>query len=142
MFPRTFRLRPIPGDVRVAREHCAGTARAAYGDTCDELLGDAEMVTSELVTNAIRAGADLIVLEVDANSSGLYIAVRDDAAGEVVPRVPRALDTSGRGLHIVAAIAARWGVEPLPAGKRVWAELPAPGSVFDGLPAGLRDVAS
>jgi anti-sigma regulatory factor (Ser/Thr protein kinase) len=100
------------------------------------------MVTSELVTNAIRAGADLIVLELDANSTGLYIAVTDDAAGEVIARIPRALDTSGRGLHIVAAIAQRWGVDALPAGKRVWAELPAPGSVFDGLPAGLSDVAS
>jgi hypothetical protein len=32
---------------------------------------------------------------------------------------------SGHGLHMVAQIAARWAVEPLPDGKVVWAELPA-----------------
>jgi hypothetical protein len=31
---------------------------------------------------------------------------------------------SGRGLHLVGALARAWGVEPSADGKTVWAELP------------------
>jgi len=123
---RAIRLQPVPGDVRLARAFCATAAGEAYGPDCDDLIDDAEMVASELVTNAIRAGAIWIELEVQTDGGALRIAVVDDAPGEVTPRLPRAFDTNGRGLHIVGAIARQWGVEALSAGKRVWAELPLP----------------
>jgi hypothetical protein len=37
--------------------------------------------------------------------------------------VPGEEDEGGRGLVLVAGLAARWDVEALPVGKRVWAEL-------------------
>lgn len=138
MSPRTIRLRPVPGDVRRARERCAAAAREAYGPDRDGLVDDAEIVASELVTNAIRAGAMLILLELDTGSDALRVSVVDDAPGEVAPRSPRTFDTSGRGLHIVGAVADQWGVESLPDGKRVWADLP----VRSVVPGRFSDVAS
>ena len=47
------------------------------------------------------------------------------------PREPRLRaaaedEEGGRGLLLVETIAERWGVDPLPSGKRVWFELPWP----------------
>jgi hypothetical protein len=40
------------------------------------------------------------------------------------PQHPRGADREhGRGLLLVAALAEDWGTDPLPSGKRVWAEL-------------------
>jgi anti-sigma regulatory factor (Ser/Thr protein kinase) len=88
-----------------------------------DLAGDAAMVVSELVTNAIRAGASSIVLEVGRVGGMFRITVIDDAAG--VPKLaePDPTAVAGRGLRIVDALSARWGVEEAAVGKRVWAEL-------------------
>jgi anti-sigma regulatory factor (Ser/Thr protein kinase) len=88
-----------------------------------DLAGDAAMVVSELVTNAIRAGASSILLEVGRVGGMFRITVVDDAAG--VPKLaePDPTAVAGRGLRIVDALSARWGVEEASAGKRVWADL-------------------
>ena len=127
-------LRPAPDDVRVARDFCARELMSVLGlDQDDDLVGDATMITSELVTNAIRAGAGTIRLHLELREDSLdglgrrfRIAVIDDAEGEVTPRNPHPLSTNGRGLHIVGALASEWGVLPAPGGKQVWAELDLP----------------
>jgi anti-sigma regulatory factor (Ser/Thr protein kinase) len=88
-------------------------------DVCDT----AELLTSELVTNALlHAGTDLTV-HVESTDLGIRIAV-DDGSDEL-PRVGALDDAAcgGRGLPLVAALAARWGYEALPSGKRVWFEV-------------------
>jgi hypothetical protein len=50
---------------------------------------------------------------------------------DTLPLGPNGVDqqlaaTSGHGLGVVAAMATRWGVETVPSGKAVWAELPLP----------------
>jgi anti-sigma regulatory factor (Ser/Thr protein kinase) len=89
----------------------------------EDLAGDAAMVVSELVTNAIRAGASTIELEVGRVGGLFRITVIDDAEGTPKPAEPDPTAAAGRGLRIVGALSARWGVEPVGAGKRVWAEL-------------------
>lgn len=91
---------------------------------------EAAQVVAELASNAVLhgrvTGRDFRLGLVLYDDGTLRIEVTDPR-GDRVPRIPApaAADAeSGRGLHIVAAYAARWGVEEAPArAKTVWAEL-------------------
>jgi anti-sigma regulatory factor (Ser/Thr protein kinase) len=87
------------------------------------MLDTAELLTSELVTNALlHAGTDLIV-HVEADNGTVRIAVEDGS--DIGPRVGSmdTIDLGGRGLPLVATLSERWGWDPLPHGKRVWFEV-------------------
>jgi len=98
---------------------------------------DAELVASELVTNALRhGGLDLALASTAAGEIGLRMTdVRPGLRIEVVDghsmppvEVPgRDGAESGYGLMIVGRLAA-WGWRPTPTGKVVWAELRPPAS--------------
>lgn len=92
---------------------------------------DAELIVSELVTNALRAGAEQIRVDLSLTYGTLRICVSDDATGLPEVQRPAPDAESGRGLVLVGAVADDWGVERLPEGKQVWAELSAvePGPV-------------
>ena len=67
-----------------------------------ELIDDAELVTSELVTNAILHGGGCDDVEVCSIDGGIRIAVTDRS---VVPPIPGLASTegmTGRGLRLVA----------------------------------------
>jgi anti-sigma regulatory factor (Ser/Thr protein kinase) len=85
----------------------------------------AELLTSELVTNALlHAGTDLTVHVLSAGSGSVVrVAVDDGSAVAPALRDPDAGALGGRGLPLVASLATRWGWEPLPVGKRVWFEV-------------------
>jgi anti-sigma regulatory factor (Ser/Thr protein kinase) len=92
-----------------------------------ELLDDARLLVSELVTNAVRhSGAprdSTVELEVSAQRDRVRVEVTDEGDG-FVPR-PRTADQSkgsGWGLHLVERLATSWGVDPRPR-ARVWFEL-------------------
>lgn len=83
----------------------------------------AELLTSELVTNALlHAGTDLTV-HVERDEDRVRIAVDDGSDVAPVLGDPDSDDVGGRGLPLVAILATRWGWEPLPSGKRVWFEV-------------------
>src|SRR5579859_4286390 len=85
----------------------------------------AELLVSELVTNAIAYATGEISLRLILDSA-LVCEVFDDAAA--MPRLRNADDDaeSGRGLHVVSQLAQRWGTRRTQAGKAVWFELPLP----------------
>ncbi len=101
----------------------------------------AELVLSELVTNALRVrvprdrqvGVRITRSEFEGT---LRLEVSDAGAGRPEVRVPGNDETSGRGLMLVEALAYRWGVLEREGGvgKTVWAEIKAPGLV--SAPAG------
>jgi anti-sigma regulatory factor (Ser/Thr protein kinase) len=87
-------------------------------------LSDIAMIVSELVTNAVRAGADVIDVAVTLTDGELRIEVTDGVGGWPTVRDADIEDATGRGLPLVAAIAERWGVDRNdPTGKHVWATL-------------------
>lgn len=109
-----------PSAVAAARNFAR---RAVARLTCPECTDDALLVVSELVTNAIRAGAQRIGVDISRDGRLLSIRVTDDGDGWPRMHRPGPNTAHGRGLVLVSAIAADWGVEPRKAGKEVWAAL-------------------
>jgi anti-sigma regulatory factor (Ser/Thr protein kinase) len=93
-----------------------------------DLKDDAELVVSELVTNAYlhAPGTDSFELELVRRTTGIRIMLADGAS--VRPIIAELGDDhpSGRGMAIIAALAARWGSEDHHGGKRVWVDLDRP----------------
>ncbi|MFL5766336.1 MAG: ATP-binding protein [Actinomycetota bacterium] len=85
----------------------------------------AQLLTSELVTNAIRhAGrpGSLIGLTVDSSNERVRVEVSDEGPGfQGLPVLAAADASTGRGLQLVQDLATRWGILRDP--TRVWFEL-------------------
>ncbi|MGW0867220.1 SpoIIE family protein phosphatase [Streptomyces sp. NPDC002611] len=83
----------------------------------------AELVVSELVTNAIRYGAKPIRLRLIHDADTLICEVSD--TNHTAPHLRRAKtwDEGGRGLLLVAQLTQRWGSRHTADGKTIWAEL-------------------
>lgn len=95
----------------------------------DTVRGSAELVVSELLTNAVlHARRDSVRVTVTRlGDERISVAVVDLSHKRPEPRPAGSDAESGRGLEIVDALSGgRWGVDPLRWGKRVWAELTAP----------------
>ncbi|MER6126405.1 SpoIIE family protein phosphatase [Streptomyces sp. NPDC001795] len=95
----------------------------------DWRLGDvaftAELVVSELVTNAIRYGQPPIRLRL-IRDTVLICEVSDSNSTAPHLRRARTFDEGGRGLLLVAQFAERWGTRHHARGKTIWAEIELP----------------
>jgi serine phosphatase RsbU (regulator of sigma subunit)/anti-sigma regulatory factor (Ser/Thr protein kinase) len=90
-----------------------------------ELIPAAELVVSELVTNAVRYAQSKISLRLVLEGA-LFCEILDDSAA--LPRLRQAAedDERGRGLQVVSQVAQRWGTRRTGSGKVVWCELALP----------------
>ncbi|MFF9046725.1 ATP-binding protein [Streptomyces parvulus] len=91
---------------------------------------DVLLVVSELVTNACLHAEGPDELRIAFERKVIRLEVSDRGNGEPAPRNPhRAGRPGGHGMFIVQRLCLDWGVLRTPgvAGKRVWAELGAPG---------------
>ncbi|MEA2685795.1 MAG: hypothetical protein QOE93_990 [Actinomycetota bacterium] len=79
------------------------------------------LLVSELVTNAVRHGCGEVGLTVRHLGGHARIEVSDGS--RLVPLMGPPNIDGGRGLHIVAELAARWGVDRHIQGKTVWCEI-------------------
>ncbi|MFE9417419.1 SpoIIE family protein phosphatase [Streptomyces griseofuscus] len=84
----------------------------------------AELVVSELVTNAIRYGAHPIRLRLIHDAATLICEVSDTSHTAPHLRRAKTFDEGGRGLLLVAQLTQRWGSRHTGDGKTIWAELP------------------
>ncbi len=89
----------------------------------ERLTDDAVLVVSELTSNAVFHARSQVTVTVTARPGSIRLSVRDDDPTAPVLQAPGPTDAGGRGLLLVAALSARWGVDELPSGKVVWAEL-------------------
>ncbi len=94
------------------------------------VLGDAMLVASELVTNAVRHSLctedDLLGVSV-SRDGWLRIAVVDPgASGKSAEVVNRQIGLGGLGLKVVEQLAHEWGTERHENGHEVWAKLELP----------------
>ncbi|ROQ70602.1 anti-sigma regulatory factor (Ser/Thr protein kinase) [Streptomyces sp. 840.1] len=84
----------------------------------------AELLLSELVTNALVHTDEGAVVAVSVAPRKLRVEVRDFVPGMPVSHAPNADDgTHGRGLILVESLADAWGISPKALGKVVWFEL-------------------
>ena len=98
--------------------------RTSLTDIDPAMLDAVELLTSELVTNAVvHAGSEprlaLILLP-----DRIRVEVHDTDPTLPTQREPDAASASGRGLLLLERLAASWGVEAADDGKTVWFEVP------------------
>ncbi len=132
----------MPGLGRLAMRHAAASAgrvrRRLVEDLArlglpDELVEDAAVVLSEMVGNAVRFAEPLpgnVLLVRWGLVQGRLLLRVTDGGGRDQPRLRDAgpSDTRGRGLAIVDALSAAWGV------KRSWSGLGRSRTVWAALP--------
>ncbi|MEV8099061.1 SpoIIE family protein phosphatase [Kitasatospora sp. NPDC085879] len=115
----TWDLPSDPAAVADARDK-ASRRLADWG--LHEVVFTAELVVSELVTNAIRYGTPPIQLRL-IRDTVLICEVSDGSSTAPHMRRARMFDEGGRGLLLVAQFAERWGTRNRAGGKSIWAEI-------------------
>ncbi|RDI18426.1 ATP-binding protein [Lentzea flaviverrucosa] len=97
----------------------------AFGDLSEDVVEDAQLAVTELVSNAYDHGRHPRQLRLRRIEASRCLRIEVDDASPDMPTLGRSRlsDTRGRGLIIVNKIAEQWGVLPHSVGKTVWAEL-------------------
>ncbi|GLL05932.1 ATP-binding protein [Dactylosporangium matsuzakiense] len=127
---RQLMWRPVDGG-RVA---VVGRARNWLSRSLPRLVGlnariqlgeDTELLLSELITNAVLYAGGVTTVRLRLAGTVLRLTVCDHATATPTARAATTDDEHGRGIALVTALAARWGVERSRtiAGKCVWLEL-------------------
>jgi serine phosphatase RsbU (regulator of sigma subunit)/anti-sigma regulatory factor (Ser/Thr protein kinase) len=131
-------VEPEQGRIAAARfdpePSAVATARCFVRDTLvswglpgrDDLVTDAVLLASELVTNAIVHAGTAVELTCRLNGGTVEISVLDRHPARVIPDPPPVVDVarpSGRGLLLPAALSSSWGVTYDSATKVIWFRL-------------------
>lgn len=124
---RTRRLDPADvAEWDVARDPAAvGPVRNACVRQLEQwglhhLVYGAELILSELITNAVRHGAEPIHVRL-LHTRTLICEVSDGSSTSPHIRQAKDTDEAGRGLFLVAQFAEHWGTRYSPRGKTIWA---------------------
>jgi hypothetical protein len=118
-----------------AEPRTPGAARTRVRRQLDDwrlgsLADPAALLVSELVTNSVRYADGPIAVRLVRPAGGpgtLRVEVADALPTLPCTPCPVPDDEHGRGLHLVACSALRWGTRGDSSGKTVWFELPLPG---------------
>ncbi len=116
--PRQERELPVSREApAMAREFLR---KATCAEHHSQVLDDAVLMVSELVTNSVLHGGPPVVVAVDCTEDSLQVRVRDGSSELPALREAAQTDEGGRGLALVAEMSADWGVDPVEDGKNVW----------------------
>ncbi|QKW10262.1 ATP-binding protein [Streptomyces sp. NA04227] len=114
---------PSEPESAAAARRLMNTATSRWG--LEELAEESALVVTELVANAVQhARGEVIRVVVERTAvRTVRVAVADFSRELPRPRAPKDDAEDGRGLFMVAALAADWGTDERRWGKIVWAEL-------------------
>ncbi|MFC5253286.1 SpoIIE family protein phosphatase [Streptomyces nigrescens] len=111
----------LPADpARVSDVRAAAIRRLSQWGL-DGVAFAVELLLSELVTNAIRYGAEPIQVRL-IHDRTLICEVSDTSSTAPRMRLAASTDEGGRGLFLVAQLAQSWGTRYTTDGKVIWAE--------------------
>lgn len=116
---RTLTLGDEPDAGRAARRFARGCLR---GTPLEHRSDDAELIVSELVTNAALHAGPPITVRVTVGDE-VRLAVEDSSSTPPVRPLHGPEVMTGRGLLLVGSLSDRWGVDGRADGKVVWADL-------------------
>jgi anti-anti-sigma regulatory factor len=114
-------LTPVPRSLVRARSL---VKRACTGWNVATVTDRAQIVTTELVANAVRHAGTRMELTVSLRQRNLHLSVQD--GNERLPRLcgpDGEMSADGRGLKVVDALTSGWGSTPTENGKVVWATI-------------------
>jgi two-component sensor histidine kinase len=118
------RLPPRPGSATHARRFASDAAAALPPDVVDIVA----LLATELATNAILHAGTSFEFAIEVSPDKVTLCVSDDSAVTPTVKHYKPQDVTGRGLALVEALAARWGVDTTPTGKTVWCDIAIPTS--------------
>lgn len=119
---------PIDAELRlkgdaVAVRRARKFVREVLVESANDLIDDAELAASELVTNAVLHTESDVRIRVRVQGPSARIEVYDESLTSPLPAQPGVDATTGRGLALVGSLATTWGVETTAEGKLIWCEL-------------------
>lgn len=88
-----------------------------------DVSSTAELLTSEVVTNAVRYARQDVEVLIRRGQGSLWVEVCDGDTRQPRLRHAEVDDEGGRGLAMVQALSAAWGTRPTLDGKAVWFRL-------------------
>lgn len=116
-------LPPARQSASVARRFVSDTLRRWQFDSAVDAV---ELLTSELVTNAVVHAGTEVQIVLEAHDNLVHVEVRDLNRRQPVVRITPYDDLqTGRGLTLLDSVASAWGVASLDRGKAVWFEIKA-----------------
>lgn len=118
----TMTLPPRPESISTARAALKPLLTHCPFHSVEAVL----LVTSELVTNAIRHARTTLRLEVRATDQSVTVVVTDERPmkqPQLRPPLADPLAPDGRGLVLVDRLSDAWGFTSDGSTKRVWAEM-------------------
>jgi len=115
----------LPNDLLAPREARQSIARFLSKAQLSQLTDDAQLLASELVTNAVRHASGPIDVRAYVRDGFLRLEVGDSAVDcGPEPRDAEPEDEGGRGMELVDKLSARWGWRACGHVKVVWLDLP------------------
>jgi DNA-binding NarL/FixJ family response regulator len=118
-------VRDLPRDLLSVREARRFLREVLERWGLSEVEDAAQLVVSELVTNAITHAQSSCQVRLSRSAHAVRVEVVDCGVGTPDPQPDDPAGEHGRGMHIVAVLSLAWGTEVLTPGRKVvWAELP------------------
>ena len=117
-------MKQLPADPRTPKLARQFVSDTLHSWSLDDVADVAELLTSEVVTNALLHTGAPVRLVISLTDNTVRIEAHDESPAEPVKRPHNPDANCGRGMAILDALATEWGTEPEPPnGKVVWFSL-------------------
>ena len=109
-----------PRRARLWADELVGNIVANSEGWREDVVADAVLCTSELVTAALIGGSTIMSLRLLSGGGFFRMSVVDDSSA-VTDRFDPSSQAQMMGLRLVEALADRWGIAPTSGGREIWA---------------------